>query len=226
MAKCECHHEGRNCYEAPFIWSSCWPTLSAVASVSKTRVTTQNAEPGGSFRDDSSSPAHSAGKAGLPLRIAAIAFSFARVPSMVVFIVTVLPSIVALFVLVPLCEHRIGTWLTLEVFAIGDWTATTGTFLALRVLTALGDATARHALAVPNSGASAACYACAGAFVASLPRGRTRRIVAALLVTDLVVQAAVSHMLSDVQHPISAVVGIAVASLARDPRWRGLASTE
>jgi len=138
----------------------------------------------------------------------------------------ILPSIVALFVLVPLCEHRIGTWLTLAVFVIGDWTATTATFLALRVLTALGEATARHALALPNSGASAACYACAGAFVASLPRGGTRRVAAAFLVTDLLVQAAVSHMLSDVQHPISAVVGIAIASLARDPRWRGLASAE
>jgi hypothetical protein len=132
----------------------------------------------------------------------------------------IVPSIVALFVLVPMCDHRIGTRLTLVVFAVGDWTATVGTFVALRALSALGQATAQHALTMPNSGASAACYSCAGAFVASLPIGRTRQVVAAALATDLAVQAVVSHMLSDVQHPISAVVGVAVALASRYSRSR------
>jgi hypothetical protein len=133
----------------------------------------------------------------------------------------ILPSIVALFTLVVLCEHRVGPWLTALVFALGDWLTTVGTFVSLRVLAPLGSTTARHALTMASSGSSAACYACGGAFVASLSPGGWRRVGAVLLAADLAVQAAVSHMLSDIQHPISALLGIAIASAAMRDRGRG-----
>jgi hypothetical protein len=126
----------------------------------------------------------------------------------------VLFTIALLFCFVPLCEWRLRSRATLAAFVLGDAISSITSFLLLRALVVFDSATAQHALITPNSGSSAGCYACAGAFAMSWSSRTVRSRLLALLAIDLAIQALVSHMLSDLQHPIAALVGIGVAFVA------------
>ena len=123
-------------------------------------------------------------------------------------------GIAVLLWLVPLAEWRVGSRLTAMVFLLGDWVSTLTVVLGARVVAAFGSGTAAHVLAHLDSGASAACYACGGAFVWSFPYGRLGNALVAVLLVDLVVEAAVTHMLAEIQHPIAVVVGATAVHLA------------
>lgn len=122
-------------------------------------------------------------------------------------------GIVVLVAFVPLVAWRLGSRTVVAAFLLGDWLSSLMVLVGARLLAALGSATAHHVLGHLDSGASAACYACIGAGVWSL-RGAWRVVAALVLVVDLVVEAIVTHMLAEVQHPVAVVVGVAVAACA------------
>jgi hypothetical protein len=120
-------------------------------------------------------------------------------------------GVLILLLLLPIAEWRIGSGLTAIVFLAGDWLSSVTVMLGARVGAALGSSTATHVLHHLDSGASAACYACAGAGLALLRPGRWRRVLASLLLADLVIEAVVTHMVAEIQHPIAVLVGVALA---------------
>lgn len=122
-------------------------------------------------------------------------------------------GIVVLLAFVPLAAWRLGSRVAVAAFLLGDWVSTLLVLLGARLLAAAGSSTAQHVLGHLDSGASAACYACAGAVAWSLPHGRFRRLAAVALVADLAIEGAVTHMLAEIQHPVAVLVGIAVAML-------------
>jgi hypothetical protein len=93
--------------------------------------------------------------------------------------------------------------------------------IGARIAAALGSGTAAHVLVHLDSGTSAACYACAGAMLASMHAGRWRRALSAALLADLVIEGVVTHMLAEIQHPVAVLVGIAVARFADRRRRPG-----
>lgn len=134
-------------------------------------------------------------------------------------------GIVALLAFVPLAAWRLGTRVAVWAFLLGDWVTTVVVLGTARLAAAAGSSTAGHVLAHLDSGASVACYACAGAFVWSLPRGRLRTLGAVALVGDLAVEGVVTHMLAEVQHPIGALVGVVVAATLHADAARGSSHT-
>jgi len=119
-------------------------------------------------------------------------------------------GIVILIWFLPLAEWRIGSCRTAVVFLAGDWISSAAAMLGARVMAAMGSDTATRVLAHVDSGASSACYACAGAFVWALAPSRLRQLLIGLLLGDLTIAAVTNHTLADIQHPMAAVVGVAV----------------
>jgi hypothetical protein len=133
-------------------------------------------------------------------------------------------GIVVLVWLVPLAEWRVGARVTVLAFLLGDWVSSLLVLAGARGAAALGSDVASHVVSHLDSGASAACYACAGAFVISFPAGRLRAVLIGVVVSDLVLEAVITHMLAEIQHPIAVVVGMTIVGIASRPsRSRQLA---
>ncbi|MGE0600007.1 MAG: hypothetical protein AB7J35_09935 [Dehalococcoidia bacterium] len=107
----------------------------------------------------------------------------------------------------PLFEICWGTVRAAVTFFAGDFLSSTTVLLVLRLASELGNAAASRAIAHPDSGASAGCFACIGAFCASLPRPYRGWALAALW-GFLVVRVAGWQSLSDCQHAVAAFVGM------------------
>jgi hypothetical protein len=125
-------------------------------------------------------------------------------------------GIVLLLPLLPLAEHKAGSAVAAAAFFLGDWVSSLSVMVGLRLMVALdspGRSTAVHALAHADSGASAGLYACGAAFVWSLTDRRWKIALGAALVTDLAIEAVVTHSLASVQHPIAVGIGIGIAAL-------------
>jgi hypothetical protein len=121
-------------------------------------------------------------------------------------------GIMLLMWLLPLAESRLGSRTAATAFFAGDWISSLAVMIAMRLTAAVGIAASAHALGRLDSGASAGFYACGGAFLVSLTRGRMRTVLALVLVGDLIIEGVRTHMLAEIQHPVAVLVGAAVAS--------------
>lgn len=112
-------------------------------------------------------------------------------------------------VAVPLLEWRAGAFRTAFTFFGGDVASSLLVLLILKFAAEAGSSSSARIIAEPDSGASAGCFACMGAFCCSLPHP-LKQVSLLGLGGFVVVRIAGWQSLSDWQHGLAALAGMAL----------------
>ena len=128
-----------------------------------------------------------------------------------------------LLLVIPLAEWRLGPRRTAILFVLGDWASTIAVLVGLRLVAALGHSDAMRLALTRDGGTSAAVHALAAAAIVGVRDAHVRRVLATLMTAEVVGLLIFTHRLFDVQHAISALVGLAAGRLflRSDRRRRG-----
>ena len=118
-----------------------------------------------------------------------------------------------LLLVIPVAEWRLGPRRTAILFILGDWASTVSVLVGLRLAAALGHSDAMRLAMTRDGGTSAAVHALAAAAVVGVRNPCVRWLLAILMTVEVVGLLIFTHRLFDVQHAISALVGLGAGHL-------------